>query len=277
MTDIATLLQRASQTQPDALTRVDAEFLMAFVLNKPRAWLYTFSDSTPSAEQAAAFASAVQRRMAGEPIAYITGMRGFWSFDLQVSLDTLIPRPETELLVEQALACVHPAHAARLLDLGTGSGAIALAIACERPLAEITAVDASQAALAIARENARRLKLTNVQFLLGDWFAPVGDTCFEFIVSNPPYIESADPHLQQGDVRYEPLTALASGSDGLQDLRSIIAQAPRHLQPGGRLLVEHGYSQGQAVRELFLQAGFSAITTERDLENRERVTMGRIS
>jgi release factor glutamine methyltransferase len=276
MTDIATLLQQATQAKPRAIERIEAEFLIAHVLAKPRSWLYAFSDTTLNAAQQTAFHDALARRLAGEPIAYITGRRGFWSFELQVTPDTLIPRPETELLVELALACLHPAQNATVLDLGTGSGAVALAIASERPLAQVTAVDYSADALAVAIGNARQLKLANTQFLQGDWFAPVAGQRFELIVSNPPYIETGDAHLQQGDLRFEPSAALAAGADGLADLRQIVAQAPLHLQAGGWLLVEHGYAQGAAVRELFAQASFSEISTERDLENRERVTLGKL-
>lgn len=250
---------------------------MAHVLAKPRSWLYAFSDTKLSAEQVAAFQDTLARRLAGEPIAYITGRRGFWSFELQVTPDTLIPRPETELLVELALACLHPAHSTTVLDLGTGSGAVALAIASERPLAQVTAVDYSDAALAVAIGNARQLKLANTRFLQGDWFAPVAGRRFELIVSNPPYIESADSHLEQGDLRFEPSAALAAGPDGLADVRQIVAQAPLHLQAGGWLLVEHGYAQGKAVSSLFAQAQFVEISTVQDLEQRDRVTIGRMS
>lgn len=276
MTSIAELLQRATQIKPNAIERIDAEFLMAYVLAKPRSWLYAFSDRNLSDEQAAAFESALVRRLAGEPVAYITGRRGFWSFDLHVTPDTLIPRPETELLVELALACLHPEQKSTVLDLGTGSGAVALAIASERPQAQVIAVDYSEAALAIAMGNARQLKLANTQFFHGSWFAPVTGKRFDTIVSNPPYIENSDPHLQQGDLRFEPSSALTPGPDGLADLRIITAQAPKHLHSGGWLLVEHGYDQGEAVRELFAHAQFKNISTEQDLEHRDRVTMGQL-
>lgn len=276
MTSIAELLQRATQIKPNAIERIDAEFLMAYVLAKPLSWLYAFSDRNLSDEQAAAFESALVRRLAGEPVAYITGRRGFWSFDLHVTPDTLIPRPETELLVELALACLHPEKKSTMLDLGTGSGAVALAIASERPQAQVIAVDYSEAALAIAMGNARQLKLVNTQFFHGSWFAPVTGKRFDTIVSNPPYIENSDPHLQQGDLRFEPSSALTPGPDGLADLRIITAQAPKHLHSGGWLLVEHGYDQGEAVRELFAHAQFKNISTEQDLEHRDRVTMGQL-
>jgi release factor glutamine methyltransferase len=275
MTDsIASYLHQVTQPEARAIPRIDAEFLMAHVLGKPRSWLYAFSDALLTADQQQAFTSAVNRRLAGEPVAYITGARAFWSFDLHVTPDTLIPRPETELLVEWALSYLHPAQAASVLDLGCGSGAIALAIASERPLVQVTAVDYSAPALAVASANARQLKLANVMLEHSDWFSALGSHRYNLIVSNPPYIESADPHLQEGDLRFEPNTALAAGADGLDALRRIVAEAPRHLLPGGWLLVEHGWRQGESVRDLFAQAGFHEIRTEQDLEQRDRVTLG---
>ncbi|GAB2995117.1 release factor glutamine methyltransferase [Arenimonas maotaiensis] len=277
MIDIATALRHACQPEADGLARADAELLMAHVLGKPRTWLYAFGDSALTAAQQAAFEGLAARRAAGEPVAYLTGRRGFWTLDLQVTPDTLIPRPETELLVELALARLPPDAAADVLDLGTGSGAVALAIASERPLVRVTAVDASPGALAVARANAETHGLRNLEFRHGDWYAPVADARFALIASNPPYIETTDPHLAQGDLRFEPYSALASGRDGLDDLRAIIAGAPRHLLPGGWLLLEHGWHQGAAVRALLADAGFAEISTERDLEQRDRVTMGRMS
>ena len=277
MIDIATALRHACQPEADGLARADAELLMAHVLGKPRTWLYAFGDSALTAAQQAAFEGLAARRAAGEPVAYLTGRRGFWTLDLQVTPDTLIPRPETELLVELALARLPPDAAADVLDLGTGSGAVALAIASERPLVRVTAVDASPGALAVARANAETHGLRNLEFRHGDWYAPLADARFALIASNPPYIESADPHLAQGDLRFEPYSALASGGDGLDDIRAIVAGAPRHLLPGGWLLLEHGWHQGAAVRALLADAGFAEISTERDLEQRDRVTMGRMS
>lgn len=271
---IASFLQQATQADAPVIPRIDAEFLMAHVLAKPRSWLYAFSDAVLTPAQQQAFTAAVNRRLAGEPVAYITGARAFWSFDLQVTPDTLIPRPETELLVEWALSYLHPAQAADVLDLGCGSGAIALALASERPLVKVTAVDFSAPALAVAAVNARQLNLANVVFEHSDWFSALDARRFHLIVSNPPYIEQADPHLQDGDLRFEPRSALASGSDGLDALRRIVAEAPRHLLPGGGLLVEHGWRQGGPVRDLFARAGFHAIRTEQDLEQRDRVTLG---
>lgn len=274
MTDIATVLRHACQPEAGGLARLDAELLMAHVLGKPRTWLYAYGDTALGAAQQATFEGLAARRAAGEPVAYLTGRRGFWTLDLQVTPATLIPRPETELLVELSLERLPPDSAAEALDLGTGSGAVALAIASERPRARVTAVDASAGALAVARANAETHGLRNVAFRHGDWYAPLADARFALIASNPPYIEAADPHLTQGDLRFEPHSALASGSDGLDDIRVIVAGAPRHLLPGGWLLLEHGRNQGAVVRALLTEAGFTDVRTAHDLERRERVTIG---
>ncbi len=275
MTDITSLLKQATAETGAGLQRIDAEFLLAHELAKPRSWLYAFADHSPSEQQCAEFDVLVQRRVLGEPIAYITGRRGFWSFDLQVSPDTLIPRPETELLVELALARIHPEHSCRVLDLGTGTGAVALALAHECPLARVTAVDFSEPALVLAKSNAAELKIRNIEFMHSDWYAALAEQTFDVIASNPPYIEDSDEHLQQGDLRFEPRTALASGFDGLDDIRLIITGAKNHLQPQGWLLIEHGWSQAADIGELFTNAGFVDIQTEQDLELRDRVTLGR--
>jgi release factor glutamine methyltransferase len=223
----------------------------------------------------ARFDDLIERRRAGEPVAYLTGLRGFWRFDLAVSAATLIPRPETELLVEVALARLPTDRALRVADLGTGSGAIALALAHERPRAQVIATDASADALAIAEANAVGLSIRNVEFRSGDWFAPLQGERFDLIASNPPYIALGDPHLDEGDLRYEPSTALSSGADGLDAIRTIVGDAPAYLEAGGWLLLEHGWDQGAAVRDLLLRAGFVGVATERDLEDRDRVTLGR--
>jgi release factor glutamine methyltransferase len=253
----------------------EADGLLAHLLEKPRSWLIAHADDGLDAPTQAAFEALLRRREAGEPVAYITGWRGFWSLELEVSAATLIPRPETELLVEQALLRLPSGAPLELVDLGTGSGAIALALAHERPRWKITASDASSAALAVARRNARRLQLGQVRFVEGDWLAPLAGQCFDAIVSNPPYIEADDPHLQRGDLRFEPATALAAGVDGLDDIRRIVDAARAHLKAHGWLLFEHGWDQGEAVRSLLSSAGYSDVFTAKDLEDRDRVSGGR--
>lgn len=253
----------------------EAEILMAHIVGHPRGWLYAHGDDGLDPDAAARFAALVSRRRAGEPVAYLTGRQGFHDLDLAVSPATLIPRPETEVLVELALARLPADEALHVADLGTGSGAIALAIACERPAAQVVAVDASRDALAVAQGNARRLGLDNVEFRHGDWFVPLAGECFDLVASNPPYIADGDPHLSEGDLRFEPRAALASGADGLDAIRAIARAAPAHLFAGGWLLLEHGWEQGAAVRALLGDAGFTGIETARDLEDRERVTLGR--
>ena len=275
-------MQTAAAT-PDTLLRsaalrvdrTDAEWLLLHVLQQPRSWLFAHRDDPLPVEAARTFDALVERRARGEPVAYLTGRRGFWSLELEVGPSVLIPRPETELLVELALQRIAPGQAARVADLGTGSGAIALAIAHERPDVEVFAVDASADALTVARRNARRLALGNVAFRQGDWFAPLAGERFDLVASNPPYIAARDPHLGEGDLRFEPAQALASGLDGLDAIRCIVRDAPAHLRPGGWLLLEHGLEQGEAVRALLREHGFVDIATRRDLEHRERVSFGR--
>lgn len=274
MPDVRSALAEATRRLAD---RVDAEVLLAYALSKPRSWLISHADDQLSQEHALAYEVVIEQREAGEPIAYITGRRGFWSLDLEVTPDTLIPRPETELLVELALARVPTDVPCKVLDLGTGAGAIALAIARERPNVAVVATDANIETLAVAQRNAQRHHIGNVSFVHGDWFTPLGDCRFDVIVSNPPYIENADPHLEQGDLRFEPRRALASGSDGLDDIRRIVRDAGLHLSPGGWLLFEHGWNQGDTVRALLDAAGFAELSTVRDLEQRDRVSFGRLS
>jgi release factor glutamine methyltransferase len=254
---------------------VDAEWLLAHALRQPRTWLYAHARDIVDAAASERFAALVACRAVGEPVAYLTGKRGFWTFALQVTPDTLIPRPETELLVELALARLPPDRDLRIADLGTGSGAIALALTQERRRADVLATDASEAALVVARTNAAALGVDNIRFRRGDWCAALGDERFDLIASNPPYIAADDPHLAEGDLRFEPAAALASGHDGLEAIRAIVSDAPGHLVPDGWLLLEHGMEQGAAVRALLKAAGLVDITTGRDLENRERVTSGR--
>jgi len=254
--------------------RYEAELLLLHALQRDRAWLFAHGADPADEVLQAAYATLVARRAAGEPIAYITGSRGFWTLDLQVTPATLIPRPETERLVELALERLPADMPLQVADLGTGSGAIALAIASERPQARVLATDASEAALAVAQANARAHALDNVAFVQGDWFAPLAGQRFDLIASNPPYIEASDAHLSLGDLRFEPASALASGADGLDDIRRIVGQAPAHLIAGGWLLLEHGLDQGDGVRALLEEAGFVEVQTAQDLETRDRVTLG---
>ncbi len=255
----------------------EAALLLAHVLGRDRGWLYAHGDAAVPVEAAARFDALVARRAAGEPVAYLVGRRGFWRFDLAVTPDTLVPRPETELLVELALARIPVDAGTRVADLGTGSGAIALAIAQERPLATVVATDRSAGALEVARGNAAALGVGNVLFRAGDWLQPLAGERFDVIASNPPYIADDDAHLRQGDLRFEPRDALASGVDGLDAIRAIVRDAPAHLRPGGWLLFEHGWEQSEAARTLLHAAGFAGVETHRDLEGRDRVTLGRRS
>ncbi|WP_271103987.1 peptide chain release factor N(5)-glutamine methyltransferase [Pseudomonas tohonis] len=273
MTIIASLLSEARL--PDSPSaRLDAELLLAAALGKPRSFLHTWPERVVSGEAAELYASYLARRRNGEPVAYILGRQGFWSLDLEVAPHTLIPRPDTELLVETALALV-PAAPARVLDLGTGSGAIVLALACERPLWRLIGVDRIDDAVALAERNRARLQLDNVEFRESHWFSTLGAERFDLIVSNPPYIAARDPHLDEGDVRFEPSSALVSGADGLDDIRLIVSEAPAHLNAGGWLLLEHGYDQAAAVRELLARQGFEAVESRRDLGGHERISLGR--
>lgn len=274
-TTVGRLLAEAAGRLPGDEARPESERLLAHVLGVGPTWLYTHHDDAPSAAHVAEFNRLVGRRLAGEPVAYLIGHRGFWRFDLAVTPATLIPRPETERLVELALDRLPEGVPLRVADLGTGTGAIALAIAFERPLARVVATDASADALAVARANAQALGLTRVDFREGDWLAPLAGEHFDLIASNPPYIADDDAHLGQGDLRFEPASALTSGADGLDDIRRIAAAAPTHLREGGWLLVEHGWDQGDAVREVFGRAGFEAVETVKDWEHRDRVTLGR--
>ena len=269
MAEVRDVIADAARTLGD---RLEAELLLVHVLDKPRSWLIAHADDVLGDAEASAFAALVQRRRDGEPVAYITGHRGFWTLELEVTPATLIPRPETELLVELALARM--TAKANVVDLGTGSGAIALAMARECPTASVVATDASVDALAVAERNAGRHAIRNVRFVHGDWLAPLAGERFDLIVSNPPYIEADDPHLGQGDLRFEPASALASGADGLDDIRRIVTQAREHLLPGGWLLMEHGWNQGEAVRAVLSEAGYREVLTEQDLEQRDRVSGG---
>lgn len=254
--------------------RLEAQILLCHALDVPRSWLISHDRDTLAESTVQSYTALLTRRLAGEPIAYIVGRREFFGLEFKTTPAVLVPRPETELLVELALAHIPENQPCRVLDLGTGSGAIAISIARNRPQAEITAVDQSQGALAVARDNAARLEVDNLRLLHSDWFSALNEEIFDLIVANPPYVESADPHLQQGDVRFEPLSALASGVDGLEDIRRIVSTAPHHLKPGGWLLFEHGYNQGENCREILRRQGFVQVSSIRDLAGLERVSMG---
>jgi release factor glutamine methyltransferase len=255
--------------------RLDAELLLAHVLDCPRSFMRSHSEETVAPAATARIHELMARRRAGEPVAYITGERDFWSLELELDASVLIPRPETELLVEVALEVLPVEAHSRVLELGTGSGAIALAIACERPNVRVTATDNATPALAVACQNAERLEISNVSFLAGSWYDPVGAMHFDLIVSNPPYVAADDPALSTGDLRFEPKAALTPGRTGLEAIEQIAARACEHLRPGGWLAVEHGAEQGAAVRALFSQHGLSTIRTRQDLAGHERVTAGR--
>lgn len=253
----------------------DAEILLEYVTGKRRTFLLAFGETRLSEEQRRRLDALLARRENGEPIAYLTGTREFWSLPLAVSPATLIPRPDTECLVERALRLLPSDRPSSLLDLGTGTGAIALALASERPDCRVTGVDIQPDAVALAQYNARALALHNARFLLGDWFAPVAGERFALIASNPPYIDAGDIHLTQGDVRFEPAGALVAAHDGLADLAAIIERAPHFLLPDGWLLLEHGWLQGEPVRQRLLARGFRQVVTCRDYGGNERVSLGR--
>ena len=337
---IKTLLANTATRLNSAEAAIEAQLLLQHVLNVNRAWLIAYENDALQANIHAALEALLKRRLNGEPIAYILGYREFYGLNLKVSPATLIPRADTETLVEAALAKIAPSpqplshkwarglnsqlesplplrervrergesnlgesnlespmdsrfrgndekseisdnnQQLSILDLGTGTGAIALAIAKHRPHAHVTALDASQAALNIAIENAQNLNIPNVKFILSDWFSALKlnghNEKFDVIVSNPPYIEADDAHLKQGDLRFEPVSALASGADGLDAIRIIITQAPQHLNPHGYLLLEHGYNQAESVASLLKQAGFSDISHAKDLAGINRVMIGRV-
>ncbi len=271
----ATLRAAAKRLNASDTPELDAEVLLAHVLGKPRSHLHAWPEKTLTAEQRAGFEALLARRASGHPVAHLTGRREFWSLELAVTAHTLIPRPDTEQLVERALRVLDAGRPLRVLDAGTGSGAIALALARERAHWKILANDRSPDCLDVARDNARRLRLCNVSFFAGHWCDAVADDSLDALVSNPPYIAERDPHLDQGDVRFEPRTALISGPDGLDDLRCLTAAAPRVLRPAGILLLEHGFDQAEAVARLLKEQGFLDIRQHRDLAGHIRISEGR--
>ncbi|PAW00383.1 peptide chain release factor N(5)-glutamine methyltransferase [Vibrio coralliilyticus] len=266
-------LQESGSDSPS----LDAAVLLCHTLNKPRSFLLTWPDKILDSEAILAFEANLQRRINGEPVAYITGEREFWSLPLKVAPSTLIPRPDTERLVEIALEKAVE-NQGDILDLGTGTGAIALAIASELPNRQVWGIDLKQEAKQLAESNAEHLGIRNAQFLSGSWFEPIeAGTKFALIVSNPPYIEEHDPHLAQGDVRFEPLSALVAKDNGLADIKHISSQVLSFLQCDGWLMFEHGYDQGMAVREILGSLGYQNITTYKDYGENDRVTIGQFS
>ncbi len=253
---------------------VDAEILLCHVIGKNRSFIHTWPEHTLSQQQQDHYQKIIEQRLSGQPVAYLIGTRDFWSLELNVCSDVLIPRPDTERLVELALEKI-PANARwKVADLGTGSGAIALAIASERSDCRLYAVDRSARALKIAQSNTRKLQINSIEFIEGHWFEPLTGKQFDIIVSNPPYISEQDIHLKQGDVRFEPASALVSGKDGLDDIRMIISSAPFFLKQGGWLLLEHGYDQAGSVRNLLTLENYDQVTTYQDLAGNNRVTLG---
>lgn len=270
--DARTALKQAL-TLDEREASLEASMLLGHAVGKNRAWLLAHDQDLLEASQAASFQTLLTRRLSGEPVAYILCEREFYGLPLQVTPAVLIPRQDTELLVELALAFIPDRANYSILDLGTGSGAIAIAIAKHRPGARITAVDQSATALAVAQNNAKRLAIANIRFLQGNWFAALaGDEQFDLIVSNPPYIAENDPHLAQGDLRYEPTSALASGPDGLDAIRAIASKAQNYLKPGGVLLLEHGFEQAHACQQILQLNVFEGIQNHKDLAGLDRAT-----
>ena len=255
--------------------RLEARALLRHVLQCDEAWLIAHGNEDLTVPQTAAYGALIGRRAAGEPVAYLTGSREFYGREFMVTPAVLIPRPETELLIELALQRLPAEGGGRVLDLGAGSGCIGITIAAERPHAQVTLVDASADALDVARANAHRIAAVNTTLLRSDWYAALGDVRYDLIVANPPYVAAGDAHLTQGDLRFEPPSALVAGADGLADLRRIVAKAPEHLLPGGWLMCEHGHDQAEACAALLRDAGFVDVFAARDLAGIRRVSGGR--
>lgn len=274
---IAELLTR-SQSLIDVsdTAALDVELILCHCVQKNRTYLKTWPERELDSAQLKQFETLLKRRQQGEPVAYLIGSRGFWTLDLAVNPSTLIPRPETELLVEQALACLPYNKEAHVLDLGTGTGAIALAIASENSHWQVLGCDVQEEAVVLAEQNRESHKIKNATFLQSHWFTSIPQQPFDLIVSNPPYIDPEDEHLSQGDVRFEPRSALVAANKGLADIEKIISTSNTYLKPDGWLMFEHGYDQGEAVRELIQQAGFSSISTIKDLGGMDRVTQGQL-
>ncbi len=277
MPTIKTILAHATNTLANHSDSplLDAEVLLGFVLDKPRTYLRAWCDNTLTDQQLTAFAALIKQRQQGTPIAYLTGTREFWSRDFRVTPDVLIPRPDTELLIELSLDLIPKNQAVKLIDLGTGSGIIAVTLAAERSKTHVTAVDASLAALAVAKHNAQQHQLTDIEFYQSDWFTNVPKTLFDLVISNPPYIDPEDEHLQQGDVRFEPKSALIADNKGLSDIQIIADKARSYLTPLGHLLIEHGYNQAPQVQAIFNALAYDKVQSYRDLSGQPRVTYGR--
>jgi len=275
MPTIKELLIEARSMLKGSDARLETELLMEAICGVGRNHQFSHPEEQLTEEKVERFSRALQRRMSGEPMAYITGCRGFWDMELQVTPDVLIPRPDTECLVEQALERIPNDVNWQIADLGTGSGAIAIAIARERPLCGITATDNSSAALVVASENALALHVKNISFVHGSWGQPLEKRRFDMILSNPPYIRTDDPHLFEGDLAAEPCYALVSGSDGLNAIRQIISDSTIYLKPNGWLILEHGYDQAAEVYDLLQHTDFNEIFTHKDYGGNDRVTAGR--
>lgn len=269
--EASTQLQQVSDS-----ARLDIELLLCAVLKKERSFLHAWPEQQLQQTQLDSFRALLSQRIKGKPIAHILGERGFWSLNLKVTPDTLIPRPDTERLVELAVELTPQNAQWKILDLGTGTGAIALSLAKENPNCFITATDQSAAAIEVAKQNAKANQITNIEFIQSDWFEKIADQTFNMIVTNPPYIKENDPHLKQGDVRFEPLTALTSGEDGLNDIRVIIKESQKYLSPQGVLLIEHGYDQPEEVCQLLRSANFNNVSNYKDYNDNPRVSVGHI-
>jgi release factor glutamine methyltransferase len=275
MTSITELLQKGEQSiHSSESARLDAEILFCDVMQFSRSRIYSHPEQAVPEDKSVLFQSLIEQRQQGHPIAHLTGKKEFWSLELTVNKDTLIPRPETELLVETALQMIPENAAFNILDLGTGSGAIAIAIASERPDCKIVATDINKNALSIAKENAETHQIENIQFFLSDWYKNIPSQSFDLIVSNPPYIKQDDEHLSQGDVRFEPELALVSGVDGMQAINIILESAKHYLASNACLLIEHGYDQKPLVQEAFLKHDFKQLKTFQDLSGQDRITLG---
>lgn len=273
---IQDLLQNATRklSTTSSTAQLDAEVLLCHCLGKNRSYLRTWPDKQITHEQLTAYRTCIEKRRLGMPVAYLTGEREFWSRNFNVSPDVLIPRPDSELLIELSLAHIPPNLAARIIDLGTGSGILAVTLAAERPNSEVIATDISAKAIKMARQNALKFNLDNIHFIESNWFDAVTQSNFDLVISNPPYIAAEDPHLLEGDLRFEPDTALVSADNGLKDIRILVEQAALHLKNNGVLLIEHGYQQQNAVQSIFEALNYRNICTHRDLSGLPRVTSG---